>query len=121
MSRGCLLYPALLVTISILPQALAGQPGHESTVLQGTVIDISGAAILNASVALEDDHAKAIARATTDHSGQYTLIAPFKGIYRETIAAAGFKTGVFNNLQLSGGVMNLPDAMLQVGSATETI
>jgi len=66
-------------------------------------------------------HAKAIARATTDHSGHYTLIAPTKGIYRETITAAGFRTGVFNNLQLSGGVMNLPDAMLQMGSATETI
>jgi hypothetical protein len=70
-SRGFLLYPALLLSIPILPQALAGQPGHESTLLQGTVIDISGAAILNASVALEDDHAKAIARAITDRSGHY--------------------------------------------------
>ena len=121
MSRGFLLCPALLLSIPILPQAFPGQPDHESTVLQGTVIDISGAAVLNASVALEDGHAKAIARATTDHSGHYTLIAPIKGIYRETITAAGFKTGVLNNLQLSGGVMNLPDAMLPIGSATETI
>jgi iron complex outermembrane recepter protein len=121
MSRGFLLYPALCFSLPILPQAPADQPGYASTVLQGTVIDISGAAILNASVALEDGHAKAIARATTDHSGHYTLIAPIEGIYRETITAAGFKTGVFNNLQLSGGIRNLPDAMLQMGSATETI
>ena len=121
MWREFLLCPALLLSIPILPQALAGQPAHESTVLQGTVIDISGAAVPNASVALEDGHAKTIARATTDRSGHFTLIAPINGIYRGTITAAGFKTGVFNNLQLSGGIRNLPDAMLQMGSATETI
>lgn len=121
MSRGFLLCPALCFSLPILPQAPADQPGYASTILQGTVIDISGAAILNASVALEDGYAETIARATTDRSGHYTLIAPINGIYRGTITAAGFKTGVFNNLQLSGGIRNLPDAMLQMGSATETI
>jgi hypothetical protein len=115
MSRGFLLYPALCFSLPILPQAPADQPGYASTILQGTVIDISGAATLNASVALEDGHAKTIARATTDRSGHYTLIAPINGIYRGTITAAGFKTGVFNSLQLSGGIRNLPDAMLPDG------
>jgi iron complex outermembrane receptor protein len=101
--------------------AFAGQPVHEPTALQGTVIDISGATILNASVTLEDGYAQAIARAATDSTGHYTLVAPLRGIYRVTVTAAGFKTSVFNNLQLLGGTMELPEVTLQVGSAMETI
>jgi iron complex outermembrane receptor protein len=101
--------------------AFAGQPVHEPTALQGTVIDISGATILNASVTLEDGYAQAIARAATDSTGHYTLVTPLRGIYRVTVTAAGFKTSVFNNLQLLGGTMDLPEVTLQVGSAMETI
>ena len=33
----------------------------------------------------------------------------------------GFKTGSIERLQLSGSVVNLPDAVLEVGSVTDTI
>ena len=42
-------------------------------------------------------------------------------MYRAKISAPGFKTAVFERLRLTGSVMNLPDAVLQVGSATEII
>jgi iron complex outermembrane receptor protein len=84
-------------------------------------MDSSGAAIPNASVDLENDRSQKIVHTVTDQTGRYRLTAPPSGTYRETITAVGFSTVVFDNLRLSEGAVNLPDAMLQVGSATDTI
>src|SRR4051812_4539213 len=112
---------ALLVVLFQSGKICAGQPVHEPTVLNGAVIDSAGAAIVNASMVLEDARSRVIARTTTDQTGRYALSAPASGVYRARISAPGFKTAVVEGLHLSGDVFKLPDTVLQVGSATEII
>ena len=112
---------ALLVVPLPFSRVCVGQPVQVPTVLTGNVTDSAGAAIVNAVIILEDNHSRTIAHTMSDPNGQYALSVPVSGVYRATISSPGFKTGVFESLQLSGGVVNLPDAVLRVGSATETI
>jgi iron complex outermembrane recepter protein len=49
------------------------------------------------------------------------MMAPVSGTYRVTITAAGFSTLIFENLQLTGSDLTLPDATLRIGNPTETI
>jgi iron complex outermembrane receptor protein len=94
---------------------------HSTTVLRGTVTDDSTAAIPNASVVLEDDQPQAVGHANTDQEGHYSMMAPVSGTYRVTITAAGFSTLIFENLQLTGSDLTLPNATLRIGNPTETI
>jgi len=99
----------------------AAQHAFDRAVLTAAVTDNTGAAIVNASVILEDSYSRAIAQTTSDQTGRYSLIAQASRSYRLTISAPGFKTGLIERLQLSGSVVNLPDAVLEVGSVTDTI
>src|SRR5882757_5115920 len=126
MSRRLLFCFAILTSWLLLSTAsnasTADGPLRQPTVLQGTVTDSSGAAIPNASVDLENDRSQTIVHTVTDQTGRYRLTAPpASGTYREMITAVGFSTVVFENVWLSEGAVNLPDAMLQVGRATDTI
>ena len=112
---------ALLVALLPLCTICAGQPVLEPTVLKGAVVDSAGAAIVNASMVLEDTRSRPIAHTTTDQNGQYALSAQASGMYRAKISAPGFKTAMFEGLHMTGGIVNLPDTVLQVGSATEII
>jgi len=89
-------------------------------VLTGTVSDSSGAAISAASVELENTTSRLVVHAATDSAGEYRLIVPIASIYRETIAALGFRTAVFENLSLSAGT-HVRDVTLEVGLASESI
>ncbi len=89
-------------------------------VLTGTVSDSSGAAISAASVELENTTSRLVVHAATDSAGEYRLIVTTESIYRETIAALGFRTAVFENLSLSAGT-HVRDVTLEVGLASESI
>lgn len=121
MDRGPVFGFALLVALLPSLNICAGQPVQESTVLKGAVIDRAGAAIVNASMVLEDIRSRTIARATTDETGEYVLSAPASGVFRARISAPGFKTAVFEGLRMSGDIVKMPDTVLQVGSATQFI
>jgi iron complex outermembrane receptor protein len=112
---------ALFVFLLLLSGTCAAQQAYERTILTGGVTDSTGAAIVNASVILEDSYSHVIAQTTSDQTGRYSLSAQASRSYRLTISAPGFKTGLIERLQLSAGVVNLPDAVLEVGSATDTI
>jgi iron complex outermembrane recepter protein len=120
MDRKLVFSFAVLVLLPLC-EISVGQPVHQPTVLKGIVLDSAGAVIVNASIVLEDNRSRAIAQATSDQTGQYAFSVPASGVYRTRISASGFKTAVFEDLQLSGGVVILRDAVLQVGRATEII
>jgi len=117
-----LLTPAMIMLLLPLSsESLATAQSNSQTILRGVVTDGSGAAIVNASITLEDDRLQAVAHATTDDTGRYDLIAPASGIYRVRISAVTFSTFVFDDLGLTGGNLNLPDAMLRPGTAIFTV
>src|SRR3954454_11904109 len=121
MSLRFAVFLAVLGVIPPLCKTCAGQSAYAPVVLQGTVIDTSGAAIVDASILLESDRSQAIFQTASDRSGQFSLSVPASGVYRATISSPGFRTGVLQNLQLSEGVVNLPDIALEVGVATDTV
>lgn len=87
----------------------------------GVLHDEAGVTIRNASIVVTDSRFRAISYATSDDSGQYAVTVPVPGVYRATISFPGFKTAVVEGLQLSGGIVNLPVTVLQVGSATSVL
>jgi len=109
----------ILLLLPLSSERLATAQSNSQTILHG-VMDGSGAVITNASVTLEDDRLKAVVHATTDEAGHYDLTASMPGIYRVKITAVTFSTFIFKDLGLTGGNLNLPDAMLRPGTAIFT-
>jgi iron complex outermembrane recepter protein len=112
----------LLLAVPRQSHASALEDLHQqSAVLKGIVTDPSGAAVPGASIELEGTNVQATSHATTDATGRYSITAPTAGIYRETIAASGFRTVVIQSLRLSTGIAAFRDVTLEVGLATDSI
>jgi hypothetical protein len=109
----------MLFAILALSQTAAAQVLYGS--LTGAVTDSSGGLIPNAHVtALEVS--KGIARETqTDSAGSYRVSDMLPGVYRVTIAAPGFASGVTNGIVVNGNEVARVDAKLAPASATATV
>lgn len=110
----------LLTLICILAASASAQTAATAE-LSGTVKDPSGAVVPGASVSL-GDRAKGIERnATTDDSGEYTVLSVPPGSYTLTVAAKGFATLVANDVRLTVGQAAAYPVTLQVASAQQQV
>src|SRR6266700_2890442 len=101
------------------PALLFGQ--SEKGAIVGTVTDINGAAVPNATVTITDLGNKTTQTFTTNGDGIYS--APFlnPGAYDVLAAAPGFARTVLNNIAVSVGSRVRADIQLKVGTLTEAI
>ncbi len=89
--------------------------------LLGYVRDKSGAVLPNATLTAVQTTTGYSRTATTDGSGQYSILALPPGRYRLTAQDAGFQQGVVDNIDLNVNDALHFDFVLQVGNVTQTV
>ena len=110
------LYLCLVVVFGTL-QVRADVTGS----LLGYVRDKSGAVLPNATLTAIQTTTSYTRTATTDASGEYSILALPPGRYRLTAQDAGFQQSVIDNIDLNvNDTLNF-DFVLQVGNVTQTV
>jgi hypothetical protein len=89
--------------------------------LIGYVRDASGAVIPNATLTAVQTTTGYSRTATSDASGQYSLLALPPGNYRLTASMAGFENGVVDNINLNVNDALKFDFALKVGNVSQTV
>ena len=112
---ACIL-ACLMVAGSFL--SISAQTGTGS--IHGTVVDPSGAAVVNATVAAitPDGQAKTT---TTSRSGYYEIKGLVPGTYTLTVSTPGFADFVQDNLNLAAGQSQLLDVSLAIAVEKEKV
>ncbi|HXB70812.1 MAG TPA: TonB-dependent receptor [Candidatus Acidoferrales bacterium] len=94
---------------------------QDRAAINGTVTDVSGALVTNATVELKSAET-GLQRATlTDHGGRYQITPLPVGIYALTIGKVGFRPTTVNHIELEYSETRTIDARLEVGRATDTV
>src|SRR5580693_1412360 len=104
----------LLFTLPAFPQGNTGR-------ILGTVTDQSGGYVAGAPVAVTDVARGVTQNLITDSDGAYVAINLVAGTYTVRVEVKGFKVFERKNIQIEVGKDLRVDAVLQTGSATETI
>jgi len=108
----------MLSLLCLAPAARAQITGS----LSGTIRDTTGAVVPKANVALTDEATNDTRSTVSNAAGYFTFAAVQPGTYTITISAAGFEAwkGI-GMLMNSGDIRQVPDIVLKVGSAMQTI
>ena len=105
--------------LSVTAGHLCGQ-GATATVL-GTVADMSGAAIPDASVELKNTQTGASQTVTSDGQGRFRVPEIPVGDYEAQASKAGFSTVIHKGITLTVGGQTVVDFALQVGQQQQTV
>ena len=87
----------------------------------GTVTDMTGAVIPNATVQVAAVTGDATESTTTKNDGSYVLANLAPGFYKVRVDAKGFQSFSLTDVHVSSSALTRVDVMLQVGAAAETV
>src|SRR5690242_5370911 len=87
----------------------------------GTVADPAGAVIPNAPIEAKNSETGAVFQAASSETGNFTLAQLPVGNYELTVAVAGFKKYVRQNVIVGVAQTVRVDIVLEVGAATESV
>jgi hypothetical protein len=108
----------LLLFISVVPYLLAQQ---DMGVITGVVTDASGAAITKAKVEVVNRNTNEHWSVATGPTGAYTA-GPFRvGVYSVTVEAPGFRTAVWQGIEVHAQDRVRTDFKLEVGAVLENV
>ncbi|MCX6596586.1 MAG: carboxypeptidase regulatory-like domain-containing protein [Acidobacteria bacterium] len=93
----------------------------DSTSINGTITDPSGAAIANAKVTARNQNTTASREALTSGSGTFVIPSLPSGVYTLIVEVSGFKKFESKNNKIDANLPATIDAVMQVGTTTETI
>ena len=93
----------------------------ESGTFTGTVTDPDGASIPAALVTITNQDTNVVSTFRTDSSGIYRVGGLPPGLYSIKVEAAGFKTIVNHNLELTVGIVQRVDLKMELGTAVQAI
>src|SRR5438477_8677333 len=114
----CSLASSAVIALILSLCALVGIASAQTTsTIEGTVTDKQGLAVTGAHVNAEGISIGASRSATTDSNGEYRLAALPAGTYRLTVTRDGFRTGIYDNLEVTLNRTLLYDVRLDVGSS----
>src|SRR5262249_14659099 len=91
--------------------------GQTTGRITGTVKDLTGAVVVTAEVTAISKVTTEQRQTITDNVGRYVLALLLPGTYRVSVAAAGFKTQVFEEVTVSITETTALDVNLTVGTA----
>ena len=117
----CLKQRACLVVVLSMLTGVAAVGQVDRAVLEGTVIDPSGAAIAGAHVKILAVDTGISQQQRTNSKGYYRFPGLAVGRYTLTVSNTGFKTKVIQDATLQVGQTWTLDAELDVGAISETI
>ncbi|HTZ75841.1 MAG TPA: carboxypeptidase-like regulatory domain-containing protein [Candidatus Aquilonibacter sp.] len=113
---------AVLAVLWILTGCCLTAGAQQNTAdVVGTVTDVSGAVVPNASVTLTNTGTGIVQTLETSGSGDYDFTLVQVGNYNIKVTAKGFKTFVAPDFAVSAGDRARIDAKLQVGETTQTV
>ena len=107
----------VMALIALLSSPLAAQTGG----LSGTVKDVSGGAVANASVALINQDTNARQTQTAGGAGAYAFPQVQPGRYRLEAEAPGFKKFIQPDIAINVQQQAAIDPVLQIGQTSESI
>lgn len=108
----------LLFSLVGLPNVF-GQAGNAS--VAGFAQDPSGAYIPGVSVTATNTQTGVATTAVTNESGSYNIPSLLPGTYRLSAELPGFKTRVFNDVQLGSSTTGRYNFVLEVGAVSESV
>jgi hypothetical protein len=113
---------ALVLTLLLLCCA-SQTPGQSSTgSIVGTVVDVQGLPIKDAIVTLTNLGTNSSYSSTTGTNGGYQFESIDYGYYRVSVAVAGFKAGVVNNIKLDAATQySVAPIKLEVGATADSV
>lgn len=111
----------VLVTVVLVfcTGPLFGQ--FDSAAVVGTVRDINGGVLQNATITLKNKQTGITQQTKTDADGNYIFPTVRIGLYSVTAELAGFTTAVAEDVNLTVNARQRVDLTMKVGSVTETI
>jgi hypothetical protein len=109
---------ALLVACMALPLTLSAQSGAGT--IQGSVQDVTGAAIPNCAIHIVNQATQVVNDATSNGTGVYVVPGLFAGNYSVTFSAAGMKK-YSTVVEMQNGKVVVLDPKLSVGDVAEQV
>jgi hypothetical protein len=111
----------LLCASPALPQTSTPDAQPSSGIINGTVIDDTGAAIAGAKVTLLRDGISPGAEIRSHEDGQFSFPNVSSGPFRLTVSASGFAEQTVSGVLTSGAVSNLPPIRLTLTLGTTAV
>ena len=111
--------PALFACTILVAGVAAAQVGSAS--IHGTVSDLSGAALVGATVTIKNVQTGTARALKTDSLGRYSAPGLQVGEYQVQTQMPGFQTGLYSGLRLAVGDDHLVNLSLVVGEAESII
>jgi hypothetical protein len=122
MAKSLLLRVLLVVCILLLPTAIFAQSQATTGVIEGTVVDATGAALPGVTVSMKNTATNYEQNAVTDSGGRFRGVLLPLGPYEVTASLAGFGTQVQKGLNLQvGQTLTLPITLKQAALAEQIV
>ena len=112
---------ALIVMVLLISGANSAWAQNVLGSISGTITDVSGAAIKDASVTITNTDRNQSRIVTTNGAGNYTAVSLPLGTYTLKIAASGFRTEVVTGLILHANDALTINRPLAVGNSTQEV
>lgn len=109
---------AALTAVLLLASAASAQ---NSSKLSGTILDVQGKAVANATVVVRNTAGGVSRTVRTDASGNYVVDGLAAGKYEIEASANGFATGYKNAVQLTSGQPQQASLTLTVSTVTQMV
>src|ERR1700733_4445329 len=106
-----------VLSIACLPAGAQLVSGN----LSGTVYDVSGAIVADATVIAHNDATGVDSTTTSTSTGEYRIVNLPGGTYTVIVTAAGFSKAELKNVQIELNVTATANISLQVGKSVETV
>ena len=118
-NRSLVLLSAILLTLAITVAPVAAQTLYGSIV--GQVEDQSGSVVPGAKVVVSNTATGLTYEATSDGSGNYTILNVLPGIYEIKISQQGFKGQTRTGASVTANTVNRTNFRMEVGALSEQI
>ena len=120
-SAGHVTNPSVLIVALALLCVCSAVQAQTTAVLQGRVLDESGAVVSAATIGIRDDSIGFAQSVLTDLAGHYRIAPLRAATYTVTAEAPGFRTEIIEALRVDVGRALVRDFVLSVGERSETV
>jgi len=110
-----------LPAILALSATIALSQVATTSTLDGTVTDPQKSSVVGAQVVVTNVNNGQTFKAETDVHGHWLLASMTGGIYKISVSAQGFRTGVLDNVKMDSGVPATANSELGLGSVAEVV
>ncbi len=115
------LFPACLIVTLVVLAASARAQTLASAAISGTVTDVTGAAVVGATVTVTNEATGVTRTVRSNQTGLYSVEPLTQGQYTVTASKAGFQKNVVRSIQIDAGMRRAINLQLNVGNTTAQV